>query len=159
MILVMLGTQKNSFYRLLDEVQKCINKKVINEKVVVQAGYTKYESKDMEIFDLVPSNELNEYVKKANYVITHGGVGSIVTCLKMNKKVIAVPRYHKYGEHVNDHQLQIIQTFDGQGFIKGLQSVEDLEKTIKELPDFKPNKFVSQTQKVIGIIEEFIDNN
>lgn len=159
MILVMLGTQKNSFYRLLDEVQKCINKKVINEKVVVQAGYTKYESKDMEIFDLVPSDELNEYVKKANYVITHGGVGSIVTCLKMNKKVIAVPRYHKYGEHVNDHQLQIIQTFDGQGFIKGLQSVEDLEKTIKELPDFKPNKFVSQTQKVIGIIEEFIDNN
>ena len=159
MILVMLGTQKNSFYRLLDEVQKCINKKVINEKVVVQAGYTKYESKDMEIFDLVPSDELNEYVKKANYVITHGGVGSIVTCLKMNKKVIAVPRYHKYGEHVNDHQLQIIQTFDGQGFIKGLQSVEDLEKTIKELPDFKPNKFVCQTQKVIGIIEEFIDNN
>ena len=47
----MLGTQKNSFYRLLDEVQKCINKKIINEKVVVQAGYTKYESKDMEIFD------------------------------------------------------------------------------------------------------------
>ena len=159
MILVMLGTQKNSFYRLLDEVQKCINKKIINEKVVVQAGYTKYESKDMEIFDLVSTKKINEYVKEANYIITHGGVGSIVTCLKMGKKVIAVPRYHQYDEHVNDHQLQIIQTFDGQGFIKGLKNVSELETAIKELPEFKPNKFVSQTQKVIGIIEDFIENN
>ena len=77
----------------------------------------------------------------------------------MGKKVIAVPRYHQYDEHVNDHQLQIIQTFDGQGFIKGLKNVSELETAIKELPEFKPNKFVSQTQKVIGIIEDFIENN
>ena len=159
MILVTLGTQNNSFHRLLEEVQKCIDKKIIDEEVVVQAGATKFESKDMKIFGLIPFEELTKYIEQANFIITHGGVGSIVTCLKRNKKVIVVPRYHKYGEHVNDHQLQIVETFDGQGFIKGIQRVEDLEKAIKELPDFKPEKFTSNTQNVINIVGDYIDNN
>lgn len=159
MILVMLGTQKNSFHRLLEEIQKCIDKKVINEEVVVQAGSTKFKSKDMKIFDLISTRKLNKLIKEANYVITHGGVGSIVTCLKMDKKVIAAPRFHKYDEHVNDHQLQIIQTFDGQGFIKGIKDVSELEDAIGELPTFNPNKFVSNTKNIIHIVEDFIENN
>ena len=63
MILVLLGTQNNSFHRLLEEIDKLIEKKVINEKVIVQAGYTKYESKNMKIFALIPQNELNKYQK------------------------------------------------------------------------------------------------
>lgn len=159
MILVLLGTQENSFHRLLEEVQKCIDKKVINEEVVVQAGSTKFESKDMKIFKLVSAEKLNKYMEQASYVITHGGVGSILTCLKMGKKVIAVPRYKKYNEHVNDHQLQIVQTFDGQGLIKGIKDVSKLEEAIKEIPKFKPEKFVSNTQNVINIIDEFIDHD
>ena len=40
MILVLLGTQKNSFNRLLEEIEKCIDNNIIKEEVVVQAGYT-----------------------------------------------------------------------------------------------------------------------
>lgn len=158
MILVMLGTQKNSFQRLLEEIQKCIDKKIINEEVVVQAGSTKFKSKDMKIFDLMSTKKLNKLIKEANYIICHGGVGSIVTCLKMGKKVIAVPRYHKYDEHVNDHQLQIVQTFDGQGFIKGISKVSDLEGAIKSINEFEPSKFISNTDNIIKIIENFIDS-
>lgn len=159
MVLVMLGTQNNSFHRLLEEVQKCIDNKVINEEVIVQAGATKFQSKDMKIFKLMPVEELTKYTEQANYVITHGGVGSIVTSLKMGKKIIAVPRLHKYGEHVNDHQTQIIETFDGQGFIMGVQNIEDLEKTIKNIPNFTPAKFTSNTKNIINIIDNFIQNN
>ena len=83
MILIMLGTQNNSFHRLLEKVDELINKKIIKEKVIVQAGYTKYKSKNMEIFDLIPRNKLEEYQKEANYIITHGGVGSIISSLKL----------------------------------------------------------------------------
>ena len=92
MILILLGTQDNSFHRLLDKVQELIDKKVITEKVIVQAGRTKFESKDMEIYSLMPEEKLREIMEKADLVITHGGVGSIVMALKMGKKVIAVPR-------------------------------------------------------------------
>ena len=58
MILVLLGTQNNSFHRLLEEVEKNIKNKTIQEEVIVQAGYTKFESKNMKIIDLMSKEEL-----------------------------------------------------------------------------------------------------
>ena len=158
MILVMLGTQNNSFHRLLEEIDKLINKGVIKEKVVVQAGYTKYKSKNMEIFSLIPQEKLEEYQKQANLIITHGGVGSIITSLKLGKKVIAVPRLHEYGEHVNDHQKQIVENFDKEGYIIGIKDVSELEKAIEKLESFKPKKYEGNNKKMLSIIENYIDN-
>ena len=154
----MLGTQNNSFKRLLEEIDKLINKGVIKEKVVVQAGYTKYKSKNMEIFSLIPQEKLEEYQKQANLIITHGGVGSIITSLKLGKKVIAVPRLHEYGEHVNDHQKQIVENFDKEGYIIGIKDVLELEKAIEKLESFKQKKYEGNNKKMLSIIENYIDN-
>lgn len=159
MILVLLGTQDNSFHRLLDKIQEMVDKKVITEKVIVQAGRTKYESKDMEIYSLMSEDKLKELMEKANLVITHGGVGSIVMALKMGKKVIAVPRLSAFGEHINDHQIQIIDSFDKQGFLIGLTEVGEMENALEKVKDFKPKKFKSETDHMIKLIENFIDNN
>ena len=158
MILVMLGTQNNSFHRLLEEIEKLINSGKIQEKVVVQAGYTKYESKNMEIFGLISQEDLEKYQEKANYIITHGGVGSIIGALKKGKKVIAVPRLHEYNEHVNNHQKQIIETFDKEGYIIGIDDVSKLGQAIDKIKNFKPKKYQSNNNKMIEIIENFIDN-
>lgn len=159
MILVMLGTQKNDFSRLLKEIEKCIEDKTIREPVIVQAGSTKYKTDKMQMFDLIAREELDQKKKEASLIITHGGVGSIVGALKMNKKVIAVPRLKQYGEHVNDHQKQIVENFDKQGYIKGVFDISKLEQTIKDIETFKPKKFVSNTQSIINIVEDYIDMN
>lgn len=159
LILILLGTQDNSFHRLLEEVQKLINENVITEKVIVQAGRTKYESKDMEIYSLMPEEKLAELMKKSDLVITHGGVGSIVMALKMGKKVIAVPRLSEFGEHINDHQTQIIDSFNSQEFLIGITELKDLEEALKRSKEFKPKKFESKTEHMINLIEDFIDNN
>lgn len=159
MILVMLGTQKNDFSRLLKEIENCIDDKTIQEPVVVQAGSTKYKTNKMKIFDLIAREELDKKKEKASLIITHGGVGSIVGALKMNKKVIAVPRLKKYGEHVNDHQKQIVENFDKQGYIKGVFDIANLKQEIKQIDNFKPKKFISNTQSIIHIVENYIDTN
>ena len=158
MILVMLGTQNNSFHRLLEEIDRLIDKKIINEKVVVQAGYTKYSSDNMEIFSLIPQEELEKYQDNANLIITHGGVGSIIGSIKKGKKVIAVPRLHEYGEHVNDHQKQIIENFDKKGYIIGIYNVSDLEQAIEKSKKFEPKKYEASNKKMLSIIENFIDS-
>lgn len=159
MILVLLGTQNNSFHRLLEEIQKNINNGTIKEKVVVQEGYTKFQSKDMEIHTQVPKDKLQELIKKADLIITHGGVGSIISAITEGKKVIAVPRLKKYNEHVNDHQLDIIGSFNEKRYIIGIHEVEELEEALKKVPEFKPQKYIQNTGRIIKIIEEFIDNN
>ena len=159
MVLVMLGTQNNSFHRLLEEVEKCIDSGLIDEEVIVQAGGTTYNSDKMLILSLITNDELKKYIEKASYIICHGGVGSIVSGIKAGKKVIAVPRYEMYGEHVNDHQVQIVESFNEQGLICGIQNVGDLENAIAKINNFKPQKFISNTENMINIIEDFIDKN
>ena len=125
MILVLLGTQNNSFHRLIEEIERLIKKGIIKEKVVVQAGYTKVNCKEIETLELVSKEELEELQNKANIIITHGGVGSIMQCITKGKKVIAVSRLKKYKEHVNDHQKEIVEAFNEKGYIIGMLKYND----------------------------------
>lgn len=157
MILITLGTQDKPFTRLLVEVDRQIELGNIKDKVVVQAGYTKYNSKNMEIFDLIDRDKFSELIASCDLLITHGGVGSILTGLKNKKKVIAVPRLSKYGEHMNDHQIQIIDNFSKMGYILSYMEDDDLGKILKKVKKFKPKEYVSNTSNIINIIDKFIN--
>ena len=159
MILVTLGTQDKSFIRLLDDIQKEIDKGNIKDKVIVQAGFTKYNSNDMEIFDLIDRDKFNELIKKCDLLITHGGVGSILAGLKNNKRVIVCPRLAKYKEHMNDHQVQIVNQFVKKNYILAYNEGDDLGKIIKKAKKFKPAKYKSNTNNIISIIGKFINDN
>ena len=112
----------------------------------------------MKQFDLIDSEEFEELQKKARIIITHGGVGSIISSIKKGKKVIAVPRLHEYGEHVNNHQKQIVELFKEKGYIIGISDVKDLEKALLEVEKFKPVKFQQNNEKMLKLIENFIDS-
>lgn len=158
MILVLLGTQNNSFHRLLGEIHRLLQKE-IKEEVIVQAGYTKYQSENekMKIFDFMEKQELEELLNQANLIITHGGVGSILQAITKDKKVIAIPRLHQYQEHVNDHQKEIVELFNKKGYIIGIQGVEELQGAIKKVEKFRPKKYQKNNEKMLKIIEDFIE--
>lgn len=158
MIFVILGTQDKPFSRLLNALEKEIKKENIKEKVIVQAGSTKYKSKYMEIYDYLDMKSFNKYINDADYIITHGGVGAILDSIKKNKKVLVVPREQKYDEHENDHQIQITERFTKMGYILSCMNTKNISLKIQELKDFKPKKFVSNNKKLISKIEEYIDN-
>ncbi len=160
MILVTLGTQDKQFYRILEALEDKLDKHLIDDEVVVQAGCSAdFKSKYMKIFDLIPMDEFDEMIKKCDLLITHGGVGSIITGLKNNKKVIAAARLSKYNEHVNDHQLQIIDNFSKEGYILKLDNFDDIDKLIKESSKFKPKKFKSNTDNMIDLIDREIEKS
>ena len=157
MILVLLGTQNNQFTRLLQEIEKCIDNGTINQRVVVQAGFTKFKSTKMNIFDLKSREVVENLADEAEFIITHGGVGSILMAIKKNKKVIAVPRLSEFNEHVNDHQRQIVEIFNDKGYIIGVQNMEDLSEAIKQINEFTPVPYSGDNSKMLKIITEFID--
>lgn len=158
MIFVTLGTQDKEFKRLLEAVDKEIEKGKIKEKVIAQVGCTKYESDNMEIIDYIDQDTFNKYLKECSLLITHGGVGSILSALKMGKTIIAAPRLAKYKEHVNDHQIQIVESFSDEKYILGLKDFSKLGSLIDKAKTFKPKKFISNTDNMIKNLEEYIDN-
>lgn len=159
MILVTLGTQDKPFTRLLEAVQKQIDNGNIKDEVVVQAGYTKFKSKDMKIYDLIPYEKFDKLVEQCDILITHGGVASILNGIKNGKKVIAAARLKEYGEHTNDHQLQIISDFAKKGYLLELKDFDKLNDVIEKAKKFKQKKYVSNTENFIRHIKDYIDNN
>lgn len=157
MIFVTLGTQDKPFKRLLEAIEKEIENGTIKDEVIVQAGCTKYQSDKMKIFDLLPMDEFQLQIDKCDLLITHGGVGSIIGALNKGKKVIAVPRLAKYKEHVNDHQIQIIENFNDAGYIIGVSDVSELSEAIKKVKKFKPKKYESNQNHMIELVCKLID--
>lgn len=158
MIFVTLGTQDKQFKRLLELIDKEIENKTIKDKVIVQKGNTKYESKNMEIYDFLSKEDYEKYMKECKILITHGGVGSILTGIEYGKVVIACPRLSKYHEHVNDHQVQIVDSFSKSKYILALKDFSSFSKVYEKALSFKPKKFESHTNEVIAKLEEYIDN-
>ena len=152
MILVTLGTQKQSFKRLLEKIE---NSKVEDE-IIVQAGYTEFNSKKMKIIDFINYAEMEKLVDKADLIITHGGTGSILGPLKKNKKVIACARLAKYGEHVDNHQEELVSIFAKDGYILELGEDDNLDDLLSKIDKFKPKKYVSNTDNFIDNLKKLI---
>ncbi len=156
MILVTLGTQDKGFDRLLKAIDREIKKGTITDRVVVQAGYTEYQSDKMEIFDMIDKEALEKLTQEADLIITHGGVGSILTALSYGKTIIAVPRLKKYKEHTNDHQKQIVNRFAKEGYILAAKDLSQLDKMIEKAKTFHPKKYRSNRDQFLQVIDQYI---
>lgn len=106
MIFVTVGTHEQPFDRLVSCIDELKGSGIIREDVIIQTGYSTYEPKHCTWSKLLPYEEMIENVNNARIVITHGGPSSFIMPLQVGKTPIVVPRQERYGEHVNDHQLE-----------------------------------------------------
>lgn len=140
-VFVTLGTQKQQFTRILKLIEH--SKLLEYSEILVQAGHTKYQSDKLKIIEFMNTDGIEEAISKADFVISHGGVGSIFTALKYGKKVLAVPRLAKYEEHVDDHQIEICKELEKEGYITYLGEYDSLDKKIEELENKVFKKYES----------------
>lgn len=67
-----------------------------------------------------------------------------------------VPRLKRFGEHVNDHQLDLIDMLEKEGRIIAVYDLEKLEETIVRARRFKPAER-SKKNTVLQIVESWIE--
>ena len=156
MIFVTLGSQKFQFNRLLMELDKLVEEKKISNDIFAQIGYSDYKPKNYEFKEFLDREQFAEIMERCEIVITHGGTGAIVGAVKRDKKVIAVPRLAKFGEHVDDHQLQIIDQFTNMNFIVGVKDTNEIYEALEQLKTIEFKKYISNTENIIKSIEEFL---
>ncbi len=157
MIFVTVGSQKFQFNRLLKELDKLALEKKITEEIFAQTGYSDYEPKNYKYKNFLDRDEFLNIMGECDKVITHGGTGAIVGAVKQGKKVIAVPRLKVFGEHVDDHQLQIVNQFKEMGFIEYIEDITKIEKAIKDIENAQFKEYTSNTENIIGEINKFIN--
>ena len=156
MIFVTLGSQKFQFNRLLIEIDRLVEEGKITEEVFAQTGYSDYIPKNYKYKNFLDRDEFTEIMEESNKVITHGGTGAIIGAVKLGKKVIAIPRLNMYGEHVDDHQLQIVRQFSELELIVKCENIQGLLESYISLDKKKLNNYQSNTNRIIKSIESFI---
>lgn len=159
MIFITVGTQPQPFNRLFNEVQKMVDDGLINEEVIAQIGSSDLDSNKIKIYKYLSLSDTIDNINRARIIISHGGTGSIITSLKMGKKVIGVPRLSKFGEHVNDHQVDLIDELSKQELILPVYDIHDLYKTIQDCESFIPKRFISGQEQLINDIKNYILND
>jgi beta-1,4-N-acetylglucosaminyltransferase len=154
MIFVTVGTDTNSFDRLLKKIDELIEKRKIKEEVVAQIGHSKYEPKNAKWFRFESYDKMKHYNKKARIVITHGGVGSILTALVLGKSVIAVPRMKELNEHIDNHQIELVKELVKENKVIGVFEIEQLENKIKA----KGSRLKIDNRRLVKEIENYISS-
>ena len=157
MIFITLGSQKFQFNRLLKSVDEQVADGKINEPIFAQIGASDYKPLSFKYKNFLDRDEFDVEMEKADIVITHGGTGAIIGAVKKGKKVIAIPRLKKYGEHVDDHQLQLISQFKDLELICECWDCDKLWQALDTVRKTEYKSYQSNTDRIIESIEKFLE--
>lgn len=135
-IFVTVGTQDKPFYRLLEAIEKS----GVKEEIAIQSGYNDFLSENYLSKDYWKDEEFKEKLVSADILVSHGGIGTIMQGLRLGKTVIVMPRLEKYGEHQNDHQLQITHSFAKEGYLIHWEEGVSFAEILKKARDFRAKK-------------------
>lgn len=163
MIFVTVGSRNYPFDRLFKRLDALYEDGTLTESMFAQIGTSTYKPKNYDFKEFVSPEEFVELIEKADIVVTHGASGSIMKALNAGKKVIAVTRLEKYGEHINDHQIQNNEAFSSNKYVLMADlELDDLEECFKKIyngtADIVPweNK---DPLAIVKMIDKFIQEN
>ena len=156
MIFVVLGTQKFQLNRLLEILDELIDKGM-KEEVFAQIGNSDYKPRNYEYTNFLEKDKFEEKIDECDILITHGGVGTIISGMKKDKPVIVFPRLAKYGEHVDDHQIEIAESFAKMDYVIMYNENNGLESLLDECKSKKFEKYISKRDNMISIINNYLN--
>ena len=127
MILVLVGASR-PFDRLVREIDSIAGK--IGFEFLIQIGNGSYKPGNCEFFQFKPHEEILRLIGESEFVVCHGGFGSIFNALVQGKPVIAIPKIFELDETDND-QTDLVQFFDERGMVTGVYDIHELEEAIR----------------------------
>jgi len=163
LIFVTVGSRNYPFDRLFKKLDELYDKGILKDKMFAQIGTSTYKPRNYKYKDFISQEEFLEKINEAEIVVSHGASGSIMKALNANKKVIVVTRLKKYGEHINDHQIQNNEAFVSNHYvIMADLELNDLGDCFKKI-NSKNNGLVKWENKdpmaIVNMIDSFIQEN
>ena len=131
MILVTVGTENFPFNRFMKWVEELIQQNHIpqEEEIIVQYGSCTFIPNSTKLYTLLPKEKFEQLLSQARLIIAHCGEGTIDTLAKINVPFVLVPRSHQFGEHVDDHQMELAEALAQQG-VAIAKTIEDLKQFV-----------------------------
>jgi UDP-N-acetylglucosamine transferase subunit ALG13 len=115
---VTTGSHDQPFTRLLGIVSAAARADVLPRPIVIQDGTPGFGNdwSDEQHRFLTPEDFVAR-VSKSQVVITHGGAGAMTSALRAGRRPIVIPRLKRWSEHVDDHQLELVDKLAGMDLV------------------------------------------
>jgi UDP-N-acetylglucosamine transferase subunit ALG13 len=152
MILITVGTNEAAFDRLIVALDRIPP----GEEVVAQCGSSRHRPRRASCFDFLPFDELAELIRQARVVVTHAGAGSTMVALASGKRPIVVPRLHRYGEAVDDHQLDFARRLAERGLVTVAEDPDRLSDTIAAAGGYDLEARVAPDERLVDELRRMI---
>ncbi len=158
MIFVTVGSQKFQFDRLIKAVDDLVASGKAEGGAFAQTGACTYVPRHMGHEAFLDREGFRARMDACDVVVTHGGTGAIIGAVKDGKKVIAVPRRAEFGEHVDDHQAEIVGQFGEMGLIEPCMDPAELPEAYARALSKTYLPYQSNTARFCADLSEYIDN-
>lgn len=163
MIFVTVGSRNYPFDRLFRKLDELYEQNVLSEPMFAQIGTSAYKPRHYEFVEYISQEEFQQKINEADIVVSHGASGSIMKALNAGKKVIAVTRLEKYGEHINDHQIQNNEAFSSNGYVLMADlELENLGECFRKIKDGTDGLIPWENRDplaIVNMIDRFIQEN
>lgn len=151
MIFVTVGTTEQPFDRLL----RAVGTLGIEEEIVLQFGHSTFLPPNARPVKFLGFDEMKGMIDRARVVLCHAGAGSVLNALCFGKRPVVAPRLRKFGEMVDDHQLDLVEAFrdsvipylPGDDLAGKIAAAGAQEHTIKRQP----------SRQLVTAIQSFIE--
>lgn len=157
MIFAAAGSQKFPFDRLFRMLDQLAEENEGQYTIFAQTGCSDYLPKHYSAERFLDKESFDRRIAGCDVLITHGGVATIVEALKHQKPIIVVPRLAKYKEHVDDHQIQIAESFQEQDFVIMYREGDSLSELVRRAQKRSVSRYVSRRETVLAAIRDFLD--
>ncbi|RIJ42060.1 PssE/Cps14G family polysaccharide biosynthesis glycosyltransferase [Pontibacter oryzae] len=158
MIFVTTGTQEpfDRLIKAMDEIACSLQE----TEVVAQVAASEFQPKNMAAHKFLPPKEFNELFNKADLIVSHAGMGTIISALVKQKPIVVLPRLAKFSEHRNDHQLATARAFEKLEYVHAAYSLEELRVKLQQLTLKEPGELhrIGQyaSKELINSLQNFI---
>jgi UDP-N-acetylglucosamine transferase subunit ALG13 len=126
--------------------------------VFAQIGPGGREPPHLEWTRFIEPDEFRRRMTESDAVVSHAGMGTILTALEFGKPIVVMPRRGDLHETRNDHQVATAETFEKLGRVHVAHDEPELARWLDHVTELRPVELIahSASPKLIGALREVV---
>lgn len=159
LVFVTVGNATQGFTRLLNAVDEAAGQGVFgDEPIFIQTGNNPdFHASHCEQQSFLPMSQFEALLRDSSLIISHGGSGTLMNLFQIGKTPVVMPRRRRYGEHVDDHQVELIQALAKEGRVFPVFESGDLKDGVKEARHRKRQPRARGNSQLVGLVARAIE--
>jgi len=145
------------FDRLIEAVAELKRAGDIPERVIAQVGVGGARPADLECVETMSFDEIQAILSRADLVVCHGGTGSMITALRERCRTVVMPRLFELGEHYDNHQLEISESFEQRGLVAVARTSAELRGALEAVRNTDPAGATTDPQALMDWLRSTLE--